>query len=101
MDKEEEKKSYPWTARRVLALIGIILLVALYASTLVFALMDSPIAGKLLMAAIFCTIVVPVLIYAMGLVARVIRERSKPPADILQEEQPETGAEEKGPEDLS
>ena len=68
-----EKKKYPWTARRIVALIGIILLVALYASTLVFALMKSPAAKGLLMAAVFCTIVVPVLLYAMTIVAGRLR----------------------------
>ncbi|MBR2561214.1 MAG: hypothetical protein IKE31_03590 [Eubacterium sp.] len=67
---KESKKTYPWTARRVIALIGIILLIALYASTLIFALMKSPAAKGLLMAAVFCTIVVPVLLYAMTIVAK-------------------------------
>ena len=81
----DKKKKYPWTARRIMALIGIILLLALYASTLIFALMDSPAAKDLLMAAIFCTIAVPVLLYAMQLVARRLRGKGVPP----EEEEPE------------
>ena len=81
----DKKKKYPWTARRIVALIGIILLLALYASTMVFALMDSPAAKDLLMAAIFCTIAVPVLLYAMQLVARRLRGKGLPP----EEEKPE------------
>ena len=81
-----EKKKYPMTARRIAALIGIILLAALYASTLVFALLDSPAAKGLLMAAIFCTIVVPVLLYAMTIVAGRLRGsgssgQKQPPED--------------------
>ena len=81
--EKNEKKKEPWTARRIVALIGIILLVGLYASTLVFALMDSPNAKGLLMGAIFCTIALPVLLYAMGLVAKNLRGKGvpKPPED--------------------
>ena len=51
-------------AKRILALTGAILLVCLYAATLVFALMDSPAASGLLKAAVAATILVPVLLYA-------------------------------------
>ena len=78
---KESKKTYPWTARRVVALIGIILLIGLYASTLVFALMKSPAAKGLLMAAIFCTIVVPVLLYAMTLVAKRLKGQGQEPEE--------------------
>ena len=45
-------------AKRVLALLGVILLVAMYGSTLVFAVMDSPMARGLLMGSVYCTIAV-------------------------------------------
>ena len=60
---------------RILALAGIVLLLAMYASTLIFALMDSPSAKGLFMASIFCTIAVPVLLFAMIQTARVLRGR--------------------------
>lgn len=50
-------------SKRVLALIGAILLVLLYVSALVFALMDHPAANDLLKAAVAATILVPVLLY--------------------------------------
>ncbi len=59
--------------RRICALIGAILLICMYLITLVFALMSSPAAQNMLMASIACTIVVPVLIYAMQLVARLLK----------------------------
>ena len=59
-------------AKRILALTGAILLVCLYATTLVFALMDSPAASGLLKAAVAATILVPVLLYAFILVARLL-----------------------------
>ena len=77
--EKKDKKKEPWTARRVIALLGIILLAGLYASTLIFALMDSPAAKGLLMGAVFCTIAVPVLLYAMTLVAKRLRGKGVQP----------------------
>lgn len=61
--------------KRILALLGIILLLAMYGSTLVFALMDSPNARGMLMGSIYCTIVVPVFLYAVLLVAKVLKDK--------------------------
>jgi len=63
--------------RQILALAGVILLVGMYVLTLVFALMKNPAADRLLMAAVFCTIAVPVLLYAMILVARRLSDRGE------------------------
>ena len=79
--EKKDKKKKPWTARRIIALIGIILLAGLYASTLVFALMDNPAAKGLLMGAVFCTIAVPVLLYAMTLAAKTLRGKGVPPQE--------------------
>ena len=87
-DEKKEKKKEPWTARRIVALIGIILLLGLYASTLVFALMDSPNAKGLLMGAIFCTIAVPVLLYAMTVVARNVRGKGVPKEEAPEDSLP-------------
>lgn len=57
---------------RILAIIGIVLLVALYASTLVFALLNSPRAFEMLMASIFGTILIPTLIYVYQMMYRVL-----------------------------
>lgn len=54
--------------KRISALIGALLLLALYASTLVTALMDSPQAGNWFKASLACTIGIPVLLYAFMLV---------------------------------
>lgn len=50
-------------SKRIMALIGAILLVLLYVSTLIFAFIDSVVSQKLLMAAIAATILLPVLLY--------------------------------------
>ena len=60
---------------RILALAGIVLLLAMYASTMIFALMDSPMARGLFMGSLFCTVAVPVILYGMILAAKVLRGR--------------------------
>lgn len=64
--------------KRILALIGAILLVALYVSTLVFALMSSELAQGLFMASVFCTVAIPVLIYACMLIYKVLKGKGNP-----------------------
>lgn len=64
-------------AKRILALIGVILLVGMYLSTMVFALMKSPAAKGLLMGSIYCTIAVPVLLYAMTLISRRLKDKNR------------------------
>ena len=47
--------------KQILALIGVVLLVCMYAATLIFALIDSPAASGLFRASVAATILVPVL----------------------------------------
>lgn len=49
---------------RVLALIGAVLLIALYACTLIFALIGTPWANDLFKASVAATILIPVILYA-------------------------------------
>ncbi len=72
--------------KRIAAMVGVILLVGMYVATLVLALSSSPQAQNLLMASIVCTVVVPVLIYAMELVARVLGPSDK---EELPEKEPD------------
>lgn len=60
--------------KRILALAGVIILVALYLSTLIFALIDSPWADTCLKAAVGATILVPVLLYGYILIYRLIKK---------------------------
>lgn len=60
--------------KKILALVGAILLVILYLSTLIFALMESDLAADLLKASLICTVVIPVLIYGYILVYRVLNK---------------------------
>ena len=61
--------------QRILALAGVILLVGLYGSTLVFALSGSPESEGLFKASIACTVLVPVLIYANMLVYKYLKNK--------------------------
>ncbi len=56
--------------KRVLALLGAILLIALYVSTLIFALLDSPLFFDLLKVSVAATIFFPVTLYACILFTR-------------------------------
>ena len=58
--------------KRILAIIGIIAILSLYVLSLIFALADFPGSKNMLMAAVACTVFVPVLIYAITLVAKVV-----------------------------
>lgn len=57
-------------SKRIMALIGAILLVLFYVSTLIFAFIDIVVSQKLLMAAIAATILLPVLLYIYSLFSR-------------------------------
>lgn len=66
-------------AKRILALIGVILLLGMYASTLVFALIKSPHSAVLFKASIYCTIVVPVIIYMGTLIFKNSKNKKELP----------------------
>lgn len=57
---------------RILALLGVILLVLLYVSTLIFALIDNPVADDCLKAAVAATILLPVVLYGFVVIHRLI-----------------------------
>jgi len=57
--------------KQVLAIIGIVLLVGLYVSTLVFALMKSEFATSMLKVSIFATTMIPIMLYAFSLAFKV------------------------------
>ncbi len=60
--------------KRALALAGAVLLILLYVSTFVFALIDHSASKGLLKASIACTILLPVLLYAYTLVYKITRK---------------------------
>lgn len=62
--------------KRILAIIGIVLLASLYLSTLFFAIFDRSETMELLKASVFATIVIPVLIYAYTMVYRYLKNKN-------------------------
>lgn len=64
-------------AKRILALTGAVLLVFMYAATMLLAIFGSENTKGWLMASIVMTVIIPVLIYAMILVARVFSGKNQ------------------------
>ena len=63
--------------KRILSLIGIILLVALYAVTIIAAIFDNTNTMRYLSASLMATVVVPVFIWVYQLIYRLVRNRKK------------------------
>lgn len=59
-------------AKKIVAAILCVALIGLYVATFVLSLLDSENARNLLTASIYMTVVVPVVLYAMALVTRVL-----------------------------
>jgi len=59
--------------KRIIALIGAVVLALLYIMTLVFAITDNPNTMSFFKASVTLTIFIPVLIYAYQLVYRVLK----------------------------
>lgn len=63
------------TWKRIFALLGAVILAGLYAASLIFALLDSPLASDLLTITIAATIFLPVTLYACMILSRLISRR--------------------------
>ena len=63
--------------KRVLAVIGLVLILALYAIALISAFSRSPESKTWLMAAVFSSVIIPVVIYAAQLVYRMLKPGDK------------------------
>ena len=61
--------------KRLLAMAAVVLILLLYASTIVFAVMDSPLAQSLLMASLFCTVVVPAVLYGYSVIVKYMKDK--------------------------
>lgn len=63
--------------KRILALIGAALLVLLYLSTLFTAVFCTKATAGFFKASVYCTILVPLILYGYLLVSRVFRSKDK------------------------
>ena len=61
------------TKKRIVAIMALFAIGLLYLATLILAFLDSPLARNCLMAALFCTIVIPAMIYAYMMILKVTR----------------------------
>ena len=59
--------------KRILAIIGILLLVSLYVVTLVLALTDDPNTMAVFRASLYCTFLIPVLIWAYTFIYKLLK----------------------------
>lgn len=62
--------------KRILALIIVVILVALYAATLIFSLIDSPWAFSMFKACIGMTVILPCLLYIYMWIYKVLTKDS-------------------------
>lgn len=60
--------------KRVVALLGVVILVGLYLITLILAIVDPTASKDWLKASIICTIIIPVFFYAYLLVYRNLKK---------------------------
>lgn len=63
--------------QRILALLGVVLLLAMYGATMIFAISDHPASEGWFKASIFCTIAIPVMLYAYMLIYKYLKNRNK------------------------
>ena len=63
--------------RRIFAIIGVVLLVLMYLSTLVFSLIGGELAFTWLKASLLCTIIVPIYLYIFTAVYKWLKNRKE------------------------
>lgn len=69
-------------AKRILAIIGIVLLISLYVITIVLAVTDDPNTMNAFRASVYCTFLVPVLIWAYTFIYKLLKNNyGDKPAD--------------------
>ena len=64
--------------KSILAIIGIVILVALYVLTFIFAIIDDPRTFRLLGTALTATVIIPTLIWVIGIFVRLSSPTDSP-----------------------
>lgn len=67
--------------KRILAVIGVILLAGMYISTLIFSLMKGEVAWDLFRVSVICTLIIPVFLYGYMLIYKYLKHRNDGPED--------------------
>ena len=68
------KEYFMKKTKQILAIIGIVVILALYIATLIFAVFDIPGRDKLFLASAFCTVLIPVLLYIYLWIYKVLKK---------------------------
>ena len=68
-----KEEIYMKKTKQILAIIGVIILVGLYATTLVLAIIGSETSLNMLKAALYATVVVPVLLWAYSFIYKLLK----------------------------
>jgi len=71
------------TAKQVIAIIGIVLLVLLYLVTLILAFVDTSASGKMFIVSLCCSFVFPVLIWFYTWLYGKLTERKNMTDDVV------------------
>lgn len=62
--------------KRILAIIGVVLLVGMYLATLILAIFDRSASMSMFKAAAACTILIPIMLYAYTLVYKWTKDKN-------------------------
>ena len=82
--QNQSEQKAPWNARRVAAIIGIVLLVALYVMTFISALIGTEGAGRLFRFSLGMTIAVPIFLWIfIWCIGKFQNKRNMASLDIL------------------
>lgn len=68
--------------KRVMAVLGVVLLVGMYVLTLISGILATPQTGNLFRACIYCTITVPCLLYGFELIYRLVHKNREKPEEM-------------------
>lgn len=72
--------------KRLFAVIGVILLAGLYVVTFILALTDNSAAGNMIMASLYATVIIPILLYAFLLVYKWTHQKNEVIPKIIGED---------------
>ena len=86
MKKSKDKYERIIKTRRVMAMLGVIIIALLYVYFFFLAFNNDPNTMPALFAAFAATIIVPVIMYALGLLAKNMADYSNPGQEEISEE---------------
>ena len=72
--------------KQILAIIGIVFLVLLYLSTLIYAIIDRTETMRLFQASIMATVIIPVLLWAYSFIYKLIKKNTKEQIDGMSDD---------------